>query len=109
MKANRRCSILFHLLVPGGRWQTADGDRYPEFVGQDLQFSLPQAETHPVAAAAIRGDQQPRRGGIADCAELTPPAPDALGGEDRCVVTDAEKHRRASRTGDPGANARRLG
>ena len=23
MKANRRCSILFHLLVPGGRWQTS--------------------------------------------------------------------------------------
>ena len=22
MKANRRCSILFHLLVPGGRWVT---------------------------------------------------------------------------------------
>jgi len=23
MKLNRRCSILFHLLVPGGRWRTA--------------------------------------------------------------------------------------
>ena len=22
MKLNRRCSILFHLLVPGGKWQT---------------------------------------------------------------------------------------
>ena len=22
MKANRRCSMRFHLLVPGGRWQT---------------------------------------------------------------------------------------
>jgi hypothetical protein len=23
MKENKRCSILFHLLVPGGKWQTA--------------------------------------------------------------------------------------
>ena len=22
MKENNRCSILFHLLVPGGKWQT---------------------------------------------------------------------------------------
>ena len=22
MKLNSRCSILFHLLVPGGKWQT---------------------------------------------------------------------------------------
>ena len=22
MKLNKRCSILFHLLVPGGKWQT---------------------------------------------------------------------------------------
>ena len=25
MKEKRRCSILFHLLVPGGRWQTVIG------------------------------------------------------------------------------------
>src|SRR5208337_1766321 len=25
MKEKRRCSILFHLLVPGGRWQTVMG------------------------------------------------------------------------------------
>src|SRR5271166_2454684 len=27
IKENRRCSILFHLLVPGGRWQTVMGKR----------------------------------------------------------------------------------
>src|SRR5260370_29885523 len=27
IKENRRCSILFHLLVPGGRWQTVMGIR----------------------------------------------------------------------------------
>ena len=25
MKENSRCSILFHLLVPGGKWQTVIG------------------------------------------------------------------------------------
>jgi hypothetical protein len=68
----------------------ADGDRDPEFVGQHLQFTLPQAHTRTVAAAAIRSDQQPRRGGIAGCAELVPPAPDALDGEAGGVVVDAE-------------------
>ena len=34
MKANSRCSILFHLLVPGGRWQTVIGQA--EFVGERL-------------------------------------------------------------------------
>jgi len=44
------------LLVPGGRWQTvADRDQYPEFVGQDFQFALPQAQTHAIAAATIGG------------------------------------------------------
>src|SRR2546423_15531081 len=27
IKENSRCSILFHLLVPGGRWQTVMGIR----------------------------------------------------------------------------------
>ena len=27
IKENRRCSILFHLLVPGGRWHTVMGMR----------------------------------------------------------------------------------
>jgi hypothetical protein len=48
----------------------ADGDRNPEFVGQHLQFQLPQAQTHVVAAAAIRGNQQSRRGGIAGGTEF---------------------------------------
>ena len=27
MELNRRCSILFHLLVPGGKWETVIGIR----------------------------------------------------------------------------------
>ena len=68
----------------------ADGDRNPEFVGQHLQFPLPQAQTHAVAAAAIGGNQQPRRDRIAGDAELIPPAADAFDGERRRVVADGE-------------------
>ena len=82
--------VLDPVPFAGTGWQMADGDRYPEFVGQDLQFPLPQAQTHAVAAAAIGGNQQPRRDRIAGSAELIPPASDALDGEHRCVVTDTE-------------------
>ena len=36
MKQNSRCSILFHLLVPGGKWQTRD--LQPGVVGEALQL-----------------------------------------------------------------------
>jgi hypothetical protein len=68
----------------------ANADRDPEFVSQDLQFTLPQAHPSTVAAAAIGGDQQPPRRRIAGGPEFVPPAPDALDGEGRCVVVDAE-------------------
>ena len=50
------------------------------------QLPLPQAQRHAVAAAAIRGDQQPRRAGKAGGTELVPPAADALDGGHRGVV-----------------------
>ena len=70
--------------------RVADADRDPEFVSQNLQFPLPQAQPHAVAATAVRGDQQPRHGGIAGGTEFVPPAADALDGEHRGVVADAE-------------------
>ena len=39
MNEKRRCSIRFHLLVPGGRWQTVM--LQTDFVGQRLQFAFP--------------------------------------------------------------------
>jgi hypothetical protein len=68
----------------------ADSDGDPEFIGQDLQFAFPQTHSRAVAATAISGDQQPRRARIAGGAEFIPPAPDALDGEGRSVVVDAE-------------------
>src|SRR5918993_447599 len=76
--------------LPASSRQAADGDRDPEFVGQGLRLALPQAHAHTIAAAAIGGDQEPRRGRIPCRAELAPPAPDALDGEGGGVVSDAE-------------------
>ena len=56
MKENRRCSILFHLLVPGGRWHTEIVR--PLAVGKALQLPFPQSQSCTVAPAAVGGDQQ---------------------------------------------------
>ena len=40
MKEKSRCSILFHLLVPGGRWVTSIVE--PGGVGQRLEFAFPE-------------------------------------------------------------------
>ena len=70
MWQNSRCSILFHLLVPGGKWQT-----------RDLQPGLPRqqrparasraGQRYGVGAAGVAGDQQPPR------ARVTRPRPRA--------------------------------
>ena len=39
-KLNMRCSILFHLLVPGGKWQTRIFR--PVAVGEALQLAAPE-------------------------------------------------------------------
>src|SRR5271165_56411 len=67
-----------------------DSDGNAEFVGQDLQFPLPQAHTRAVAAAAIGVDQQPRGDRVAFGAEFIPPATDALDGKGGGIVADAE-------------------
>ena len=57
MWENSRCSILFHLLVPGGRWQTVIVE--PGLGGEGGEFGLPQPGAGAVGAAAVGGDQQP--------------------------------------------------
>ena len=87
MKLNSRCSILFHLLVPGGKWQT---DREMCFVGQRLQLGLPEAGAVAVGAAAVGGDRQAGGGRVAARAELEPPAADRLNGELGGVIVDSD-------------------
>src|SRR6266581_6175856 len=88
MWENRRCSILFHLLVPGGRWQTGDGKA--GLGGQLGQLDLPQPGPVSVGSAAVGGDQQPPGVRIGNGPGLAPPGPDRRDGELGGVVIDAD-------------------
>src|SRR5580700_3713409 len=67
-----------------------DGDLDPKFVGQHLQFALPQAQTGAVAAATVSVDQQLLCTWITRSADLAPPAADARDGELSGVGADAD-------------------
>jgi hypothetical protein len=56
MKEKRRCSILFHLLVPGAGRQVADCNVEAELVGQRLQFAFPQPHPRAIAGTLSRGN-----------------------------------------------------
>ena len=45
----------------GSGRQVTDRDGDAELVSESLQLALPQTDTHPVAAAAIGGDEELRR------------------------------------------------
>ena len=62
MKLNRRCSILFHLLVPGGKWQTTTS---PVSSARLLQLGLPESGAVAVRAAAVGRDRQRLGVGVA--------------------------------------------
>ena len=66
-----------------------DGDGEAKFVGQTLQFSLPQPNPCAVAAAAIGGDQQAACVGVSLASHGLPPASDGMNGEACRVVIDA--------------------
>src|ERR1035437_9248267 len=79
MWANSRCSILFHLLVPGGGCE-----------GGELTFPGPQSGA--VEAAAIGGDQQSVGIGVGAAAFVVPPVAQRRHGERRGVVVGAHRH-----------------
>jgi len=87
---NSRCSILFHLLVPG--WEVADGDVQTGLGRQHRQLGLPEPVAVAVGAARVRGDQQPARAGIVGCSAGLPPASDRGDGERGGVVVDTDVH-----------------
>ena len=78
-------------------------DRQPGLIGEALQLALPEANAGAVAAAAIRGDQEPGGGAIALPAEGEPPTPDAqpapaqAGGESGGIVVDPDPGLRRGR------------
>jgi hypothetical protein len=54
MKQNRRCSILFHLLVPGGKWQTV----IVSLIASADSAQLSTDARNGIAAATVSADHQ---------------------------------------------------
>jgi hypothetical protein len=82
--------VLDAVPFTGAGWQMVHGDGDPKFIGQHLQFPLPQAHAVAIAAATVGIDQKSLGGGIARCAEHVPPAPYARHRERGGVVADPE-------------------
>ena len=88
MNENRRCSILFHFEVPGGKWQTSISSSVSSasFCSSIFHSLGPVA----VRTAAVGGDRQPRNVRIALRAEVLPPAADRVDRELGGVVIDPD-------------------
>src|SRR5690349_23698789 len=84
MKANRRCSILFHLLVPGGRWVTVI------FRSASLAKRCSSRFHSLICGAAVRRDGKTLGVRVARLAELLPPTSDAFNGECPGIGVDAD-------------------
>jgi hypothetical protein len=74
----REEAVLDLVPLAGALWQVVDFDADTDLVGQHLQLTFPQADARAIAAAAIGGNQQPLRLGIALPADLVSPATDAM-------------------------------
>src|SRR3954467_6418677 len=94
MKENKRCSILFHLLVPGGRWWTSIS--MPSSLARHCSSRF-QSRTRPpllpppsAAATASAGDDQAWRVRIARAGDALPPAADRLHREGGGIAAHAD-------------------
>jgi hypothetical protein len=90
MWLNSRCSILFHLEVPGG--EVAHGHCKASLGGEAGQLGLPGADPIAVGPARIGTDQQPGCGGVQRPTGLLPPAPQRRHRKRRGVVVGAHAH-----------------
>src|SRR5688500_6392577 len=88
MKLNKRCSILFHLLVPGGKWQISK--RRSRSSASCCKATFHNRLRLPIAAPAIGGNHQFSRARKSPRAHLVPPTPNAGGGELRRVMIDSD-------------------
>jgi hypothetical protein len=68
----------------------AHGERQAGRIGELLQLDLPQTDAAAIGAAAVGGDHQPVRRGVSRAPHRFAPALDAVDGELRRVVIDAD-------------------
>src|ERR1039458_8908158 len=87
MNENSRCSILFHLLVPGGKWQIDISS--PVSSASFCNSSFPKTYSGSVTTTGVGGDQQLACSGIRLPPHRLPPSPDALRGKRGGIVIDA--------------------
>ncbi len=76
----------------GAGRKVTDLDQHAQFVSELLQLNFPQAHAVAVTATAVGGDQQAPRRRVEWLAHLVPPPADALDGEGRRVVRNADAH-----------------
>ena len=88
MNENRRCSILFHLLVPGGKWQTVTGSLSSSASFWSSTFH--SRTTITVAAAAVGCDHQAVGFGMAFLTHRPPPPADRIDGKAGGIVIGAD-------------------
>ena len=87
---NSRCSILFHLEVPGGKWQQVTSR--PVSRARSASAGLPGPVPPPVGPPGVAADQQPPRGRVGVPARQVPPAADGLHRQRGGVVVGAHVH-----------------
>ena len=91
MWQNSWCSILFHLLVPGGKWQTSMTS--PVSSARHSELVLPQAGAGGVGTAGVAGDEQPGGALVArNWPSCLPPQPDRVHRERGGLVAGADGH-----------------
>src|ERR1700757_133856 len=89
MKEKRRCSILFHLLVPGGRWLTTMSR--PSSLASFCNSRFHSRTREPLLPPpAIGGDQQSAGVGVARPPDGLPPLADAVHREGGRIMVNAD-------------------
>src|SRR6201998_636064 len=93
MKEKRRCSILFHLLVPGGRWLTVISrpSSLASFCSSRFH-SRTREPLLPPPAAVISTRGASGAPGIPRPTEVAPPLADAVDREGGGVMIDTDAH-----------------
>ena len=89
MWQKRRCSILFHLLVPGGKCNTSTIIPVESASSCSLSF---QSRLRAVAPTAVGGDQETFGGTVTFLAETHPPAANGPHSEFGRVMRDPDRY-----------------
>src|SRR5437762_14188337 len=90
MNEKSRCSILFHLLVPGGRWLTAMST--PSSLASFCSSRFHSRTREPLLPPPSAVIQQSGRVGVTRPTKVAPPLPDAIHREGGRVMVDADTH-----------------